>query len=451
MPKAKGLDDTTQADAEIVAHGWTVGKVLGEGAFGKVKFVTRASDGQQAACKIIAKPTDLKKMKLIDMEYKIMKNMDHPYIVKCFDAYDTDKHVFLFLELMEGGELFDEIVKMGKFTEGMAASLTYHCLQALNYMHSKGIIHRDLKPENMLLAKKGDHRAVKLTDFGLSKMLDEQSSIMKTPCGTPGYVAPEVISKPAGGYSKAVDVWSMGVITYILLCGFPPFYADNDAQLFAKIKKAEYKFLRPYWDPISEDAKKFIRSMLVVNVADRATIDELLLHPWLAKVAQEDRASREQESSRASQEESDLKANASYNLKQTEEALALQVKRINVTMNVNKAKRSFMKLLSSSTRRSDPDKSSTRRTDQSGGSGERASIIPEEVGAEASATTPTTPASAEPGKAAARKAKLAQAAEKEEARRTALTAGDERSAEHIDVQVQSDVGAKGAGCNCVLM
>jgi|TARA_B110001469_G_scaffold118516_1_gene125319 calcium/calmodulin-dependent protein kinase I len=122
---------------------------------------------------------------------------------------------------------------------------------------------------------------VKITDFGLSKAFDEQTQVMQTPCGTPGYIAPEVLAMK--GYDKQCDVWSLGVIVYILLCGFPPFYADNDAQLFEKIKRGEYEFLRPYWDPISDSAKDFIRQMLRVDPKQRITCDEALAHPWLAE------------------------------------------------------------------------------------------------------------------------------------------------------------------------
>mmetsp|Transcript_6573 Transcript_6573/g.17029 ORF Transcript_6573/g.17029 Transcript_6573/m.17029 type:complete len:393 (+) Transcript_6573:74-1252(+) len=320
---------------EIENLGWAIGRDLGEGAFGKVKLVTRKEDGITAACKIIAKPKDLKKMKVIQMEYKIMKEMDHPYIVKCFDAVETDNNVFLFLELMEGGELFDKIVDMGHFTESMAGTVTYNFLSALNYMHSKGIIHRDLKPENMLLAKDGDFTAVKLTDFGLSKMLDAESALMKTPVGTPGYVAPEVLLHLEGGYDKQVDVWSLGVIVYILLCGFPPFYADNDAQLFAKIKAGNYKFLAPFWDPISTAAKDFIRRMIVVDPKKRATTDELMLDPWLAAAASH---------AAPPAEEKEL-ISTDYQLKETEEKLARQTKMLQNALATLRAKNRFLQLI----------------------------------------------------------------------------------------------------------
>jgi serine/threonine protein kinase len=353
--------------ADIKKMGWTLGKELGSGHFAKVKLVTRDSDGTTAALKIIKKPkgappqqqrtwppavicaslmktqqrreplalccsgppeparartrvpvcsAELKKRALVAMEHKILTEVDHPYVVKCYDAYETDDHLYLFLELMSGGELFDRIVDMGHFTEKMAQDVSFKLLGALKcapqsleharrshastrtrarhssrcacprrYMHDKGIAHRDLKPENMLMTSKDKDAEVKITDFGLSKIFDEQSSLMKTPCGTPGYIAPEVLHMR--GYNHQCDVWSFGVIVYILLCGFPPFYADNDAQLFEKIKKGQYEFLKPYWDPISDGAKAFVRRMLIVDPKERATVDQLLADPWLKDQASE--------------------------------------------------------------------------------------------------------------------------------------------------------------------
>ena len=275
------MSATLEKDMESM--GWSINlKELGSGHFAKVYLVTRKTDGVKAACKVIKKPKELKKRQLVAMEHKILTEIDHPYVVKCYDAFETDDKLYLFMELMEGGELFDKIVDMGHFTEDMAKDVTYKVLGALKYMHDKGIAHRDLKPENMLMTSKAKDAQCKITDFGLSKFFDEQSSLMKTPCGTPGYIAPEVLHMR--GYNQQCDVWSFGVIVYILLCGFPPFYADNDAQLFEKIKRAQYEFLKPYWDPISDAAKNFVRRMLVVDPAERATCEELMNDPWLAEV-----------------------------------------------------------------------------------------------------------------------------------------------------------------------
>ena len=151
-------------------------------------------------------------------------------------------------------------------------------IAALRYCHSKGIVHRDLKPENLLYSTGEPDAVVKLADFGLAKICKEDQ-LMKTACGTPGYVAPEILSKKK--YDEKVDVWSLGVITYILLCGFPPFYHNNNAVLFKKIKRGEYEFPDPYWCNVSEEAKDFIKKILVVKPDKRISLDELLKHPWL--------------------------------------------------------------------------------------------------------------------------------------------------------------------------
>jgi calcium/calmodulin-dependent protein kinase I len=268
-----------QEDADFKSMGWEVGKELGSGHFAKVKLATRVSDKQQAACKIIEKPKTQKKKDLVANEHKVLTSIDHPYCVKCFDAFETDDRLYLFMELMEGGELFDRIVDMGHFTEQMAQEAVYKLLDALHHMHQKGIAHRDLKPENMLMTSKQPDAICKITDFGLSKFFDEQSSLMKTPCGTPGSIAPEVLHMR--GYDFKCDIWSFGVIVYILLCGFPPFYADNDAQLFEKIKKGQYEFLKPYWDPISDEAKNFVRRMLTTDPSKRASAEDLMKDVWL--------------------------------------------------------------------------------------------------------------------------------------------------------------------------
>jgi len=260
--------------------GWELGKELGSGHFAKVRLGTNTTTGQVAAVKIIKKPKG-SKMAIIKSEVDILKSVQHPYIVQCFDAVDSPDKMYLVMEIMKGGELFDRIVDKGHFTEADAAGVTAKLFSAIKYLHDKNIAHRDLKPENLLMADDGPDSEVKITDFGLSKAFDEHSQVMQTPCGTPGYIAPEVLLMK--GYDKQCDVWSLGVIVYILLCGFPPFYADNDAQLFEKIKKGEYEFLRPYWDPISDSAKDFIRQMLRVDPKQRITCDQALAHPWMVE------------------------------------------------------------------------------------------------------------------------------------------------------------------------
>ncbi|XP_026532003.1 calcium/calmodulin-dependent protein kinase type 1B isoform X2 [Pseudonaja textilis] len=182
------------------------------------------------------------------------------------------------MQLVTGGELFDRIIERGYYTEKDASQLIRQVLEAVNYLHDLGIVHRDLKPENLLYATPFEDAKIMITDFGLSKI--EADGIMSTACGTPGYVAPEILEQKA--YGKAVDSWALGVISYILLCGYPPFYDENDSELFNQILKAEYEFDSPYWDDISESAKDFIRHLLERDPEKRFTCEQALQHPWIS-------------------------------------------------------------------------------------------------------------------------------------------------------------------------
>jgi len=222
--------------ARAIEDFWDLGKELGSGHFAKVRLGTKKDDASHTVAIKCIKKAKGSKLAIIQAEVDILKKVDHPYIVKCYDAFDTKECMFLVMEIMKGGELFDRIVDKGHFTEQDAVGVTAKLLSAIKYLHDIGIAHRDLKPENLLMADETENAEVKITDFGLSKVFDDHSTVMQTPCGTPGYIAPEVLQM--AGYDKQCDLWSMGVIVYILLCGFPPFYADNDAQLFEKIKRA---------------------------------------------------------------------------------------------------------------------------------------------------------------------------------------------------------------------
>ncbi|ENN81644.1 hypothetical protein YQE_01961, partial [Dendroctonus ponderosae] len=164
------------------------------------------------------------------------------------------------------------------YTEKDAAHLIRQVLEAVDYMHEQGVVHRDLKPENLLYYSPDKESKIMISDFGLSKM--EDGGIMATACGTPGYVAPEVLAQKP--YGKAIDVWSIGVISYILLCGYPPFYDENDVNLFAQILKGEFEFDSPYWDEISGSAKDFIKNLICVNVEKRFSCKQALAHPWIS-------------------------------------------------------------------------------------------------------------------------------------------------------------------------
>jgi calcium/calmodulin-dependent protein kinase I len=185
------------------------------------------------------------------------------------------------MELVSGGELFDRIVEREQYSEADAKEVMRQLFDAIQYIHSQGIVHRDLKPENLLLETDSNDTRIKLTDFGLSRIYDHQ--YMLTACGTPGYVAPEILK--ASGYSTPVDIWSSGVVMYILLCGYPPFYSENDALLFESIMSANYHFHSPYWDNVSKEAKDLIRSLLIADPEKRLTASLALEAEWFKKTS----------------------------------------------------------------------------------------------------------------------------------------------------------------------
>ena len=199
--------------------------------------------------------------------------------------YDSKDYIFLCVELCTGGELFDRIVAAyetegGSFSEAQAAAVVKQVASGLKYLHTQGIVHRDLKPENLLFQNKDEFSEIKITDFGLAKYTSgPQAEAMTTACGTPGYVAPEVISGTE--YDSKVDMWSLGVIAYVILCGFPPFYHENHAELFRRIKSCNYEFVAPFWDGVSEGAKDLITKLLVVDPEQRWSAEQVLEHPWV--------------------------------------------------------------------------------------------------------------------------------------------------------------------------
>lgn len=263
---------------------YKVGRTLGTGSFATVKICTSREDPSIVrAVKIM----DQAQMKIEDAEalkeeIRILKELEHPQIVKLHEVLWDKTKVYLVCELMSGGEMFDRIVAKEHYTEGMAKREIRMVAEGLLYCHKRNIVHRDLKPENLLYSDETDEAQVKIADFGLAKVVTEANN-MKTACGTPGYVAPEILAGSPDGYNEKVDVWSLGVITYILLCGFPPFYHKNNRTLFQRIKKGEFSFPSPYWDNVSEDAKEFIKSMLVVDASKRISIAQVLENEWLLR------------------------------------------------------------------------------------------------------------------------------------------------------------------------
>jgi len=251
---------------------------LGEGSFGSV---ARAKC-KRTQCERAVKTIDLKSVRnpsRFEHEIQIQRQMDHPNVVRLYETFRDARKLYLVMELCSGGELFDRIVEEAPqgFDEIRAATYIRQMLAALCYIHASKIAHRDVKPENFLLADKSRDAHLKIIDFGLASAF-EHGQFMKTKAGTAYYVAPEVLK---GAYGEKCDIWSCGVISFILLCGYPPFSGDADPQILAKVKEGSFEFRSPEWDGISSGCKNLITQMLTMDVSCRPSAQELLQNPWL--------------------------------------------------------------------------------------------------------------------------------------------------------------------------
>lgn len=271
-----GQDISNQSVEDI----YNVGDELGRGAFSVVRRGIKKTSGEKVALKFIEKKFVKKKhIEQLRREIDIMQKVSHPNVLALKGIHENDTHLTLVMELVDGGELFYKIVDRGSFTEKDARNVVRQVCKGVAYLHSMGIAHRDLKPENLLCDGDGDNMTIKIADFGLSKIFGD-GEMLETSCGTPDYVAPEVLTGSA--YDNAVDMWSVGVITYILLCGFPPFYAPSQNVLFEKILSADYDFPDPEWTHVSDAAKNFIRHLIIKDPENRYTAEKALEDPWLA-------------------------------------------------------------------------------------------------------------------------------------------------------------------------
>jgi len=271
------LGDRNLHDHYVIKH------LLGKGSFSTVKLGVSVKDGTQVAVKIIDKNSIDVKVASLKTEVKILMNVKHPNIVSLLDVFEDNEKAYLIMELMTGGELFDRICNdfPNGYSEQQSSVLIKKTLQAVEYFHEKGIIHRDLKPENLLFSSPDkDDAEIKISDFGLAKIWSGDM-LVKTACGSPNYVAPEVLLNEMHGYSFACDMWSVGVILYVLLCGFCPFFDECTPALFASITSGSYSFPSPYWDSISEDAKDLVRNLLQVDPRKRLTPEQALSHRWI--------------------------------------------------------------------------------------------------------------------------------------------------------------------------
>ncbi|SOS80489.1 calcium-dependent protein kinase 5 [Plasmodium sp. gorilla clade G1] len=251
---------------------------LGKGSYGNVVKAVSKRTGQQRAIKIIEKKK-IHNIERLKREILIMKQMDHPNIIKLYEVYEDNEKLYLVLELCDGGELFDKIVKYGSFSEYEAYKIMKQIFSALYYCHSKNIMHRDLKPENILYVDNTEDSPIQIIDWGFaSKCMNNHN--LKSVVGTPYYIAPEILR---GKYDKRCDIWSSGVIMYILLCGYPPFNGKNNDEILKKVKKGEFVFDSNYWARVSDDAKDLICQCLNYNYKERIDVEQVLKHRWFKK------------------------------------------------------------------------------------------------------------------------------------------------------------------------
>jgi len=276
----KLLFDQNSVSKGKVEDFYEIERELGRGTFSVVREAVHKESGVKYAIKFIEKKfVDKDDLVLLSREIEIMKRVNNKNVLSLKEIFESQNDLALVMELVTGGELFFKIVEQGSYSETDASNIVRQIVEGVKYLHSLGIAHRDLKPENLLCSGEGSQMLIKIADFGLSKIFAGGQQL-ETSCGTPDYAAPEVLTGEQA-YDKSVDLWSVGVITYVLLCGYPPFYAQSQPALFEKIIHADYDFPEPEWNHISSTAKEFIRGLLVLMPSQRFTVDQCLEHPFL--------------------------------------------------------------------------------------------------------------------------------------------------------------------------
>nr|XP_031845202.1 calcium/calmodulin-dependent protein kinase type II alpha chain isoform X8 [Nomia melanderi] len=255
---------------------------LGKGAFSVVRRCVQKSTGHEFAAKIInTKKLTARDFQKLEREARICRKLQHPNIVRLHDSIQEENCHYLVFDLVTGGELFEDIVAREFYSEADASHCIQQILESVHHCHHNGVVHRDLKPENLLLASKAKGAAVKLADFGLAIEVQGDAQAWFGFAGTPGYLSPEVLKKEP--YGKPVDIWACGVILYILLVGYPPFWDEDQHRLYAQIKAGSYDYPSPEWDTVTVEAKNLINQMLTVNPSQRITASEALKHPWICQ------------------------------------------------------------------------------------------------------------------------------------------------------------------------
>mmetsp|Transcript_16048 Transcript_16048/g.17955 ORF Transcript_16048/g.17955 Transcript_16048/m.17955 type:complete len:502 (-) Transcript_16048:65-1570(-) len=272
--------DFVKIRSDPVTNTYVIGDMIGTGGYGQVRKVKHSVTGIERAMKMISKSMINRADKeMFNNEVSILKSLDHPNIIKIYEVYEDPNFYYLITELCTGGELFDKIISMSHFDEKAAAQTLKQVLSAIVYCHQKNIVHRDLKPENLLLESKAAHAQIKVIDFGTSSLFQGEEKLTDK-FGTAYYVAPEVLK---GAYDEKCDLWSTGVILYILLSGCPPFNGRDDKEILGKVASGKFSFKEKIWNNISEEAKDIIRKLLTYDPEERISASEALHHPWIEK------------------------------------------------------------------------------------------------------------------------------------------------------------------------
>ncbi|EPS71918.1 calcium dependent protein kinase 2 [Genlisea aurea] len=274
------IESVLQRKTGNLKEKYTLGKKLGQGQFGTTFLCLEKETNQEFACKTIAKRklTTEEDVEDVRREIQIMHHLaEHPNVVSIIGAYEDAVAVHVVMELCAGGELFDRILQRGHYTEKKAAELARLIVSVVEAFHSLGVMHRDLKPENFLFVNEEEESPLKTIDFGLSVFF-KPGETFRDVVGSPYYVAPEVLKKH---YGQECDVWSAGVIIYILLCGVPPFWDETEQGIFEQVLKGELDFVSEPWPSISNSAKDLVKKMLVRDPKKRLTAHQVLCHPWV--------------------------------------------------------------------------------------------------------------------------------------------------------------------------
>ena len=283
---AKGRKVKEHKNVQDVRSKYKFGKTLGEGAFSTVKLVVEKATGTEYACKVmeLPKPGEFNASGLtredIFLEINILCGLNHVNVIKFREYFEEETRVYIICDLLRGGELLEALIRKGSYTEEDARLIFVQLLTGIQYLHQHGVVHRDLKMENLLLTRANDLSEIKIADFGLAKKPVVQKG-MQTICGSPQYVAPEILAHSSAGYGPEVDLWSAGVVLYSLLLGFPPFFDKCEPRLFKKIQRGVFPQNGDGWNSISKEAKDIIKKLLLVDAKKRMTPEEALRHPWL--------------------------------------------------------------------------------------------------------------------------------------------------------------------------